>query len=75
MTIVHPQQPVNGLNPEDVFYAVDDLGTQTGYGFILYQLQPGLYPDCPVNLYFSLAGDPASRYLLFGALVARARIL
>ena len=75
MTIVHPQQPVNGLNPEDVFYAIDDLGTQTGYGFILYQLQPGLYPDCPVNLYFSLDGDPASRYLLFGALVARARQL
>ena len=75
MTIVHPQQPVNGLNPEDVFYAIDDLGTQTGYGFILYQLQPGLYPDCPVNLYFSLDGDPASRYLLFGALVARARVL
>ena len=75
MTIVHPSQPVNGLNPEDVFYAVDDLGAQTGYGFILYQLQPGLYPDCPVNLYFSIAGDPASRYMLFGALVARARIL
>ncbi len=75
MTIVHPQEPVNGLNPEDVFYAVDDLGTQTGYGFILYQYQPGLYPDCPVNLYFSLAGDVSSRYLLFGALVARARVL
>ena len=75
MKIVHPTQPVNGLNPEDVFYAVDDLGAQTGYGFILYQMQPGLYPDCPVNLYFSIAGDPASRYLLFGALVARARIL
>lgn len=75
MKIVHPQQSVNGLNPEDVFYAIDDLGTQTGYGFILYQLQPGLYPDCPVNLYFSIEGDAASRYLLFGALVARARIL
>ena len=75
MTIVHPQQPVNGLNPEDVFYAVDDLGAQTGYGFILYQHQPGLYPDCPVNMYFSIAGDQASRYLLFGALVARAQIL
>ena len=36
MTIIHPLQPVNGLNPEDVFYAVDDLGAQTGYGFILY---------------------------------------
>jgi GNAT superfamily N-acetyltransferase len=75
MTIVHPAQPVNGLNPEDVFYAVDDLGTQTGYGFILYQYHPGLYPDCPVNLYFSLEGDASSRYLLFGALVARARVL
>ena len=75
MTIVHPQQPVNNLNPEDVFYAIDDLGAQTGYGFILYQLQPGLYPDCPVNLYFSIDGDPASRYMLFGALVARARVL
>ncbi len=75
MTIIHPVQPVNGINPEDVFYAVDDLGTQTGYGFILYQYQPGLYPDCPVNLYFSLDGDASSRYLLFGALVARARVL
>ena len=28
-----------------------------------------------MNLYFSIDGDPASRYLLFGALVARARIL
>ena len=75
MTIVHPQQPVNNLNPEDVFYAIDDLGTQTGYAYILYQLQPGLYPDCPVNLYFSMEGDPSSRYLLFGAIVARARQL
>ena len=31
MTIVHPQAPVNGLNPEDVFYAVDDLVAQAGY--------------------------------------------
>ena len=75
MNIVHPREPVNGMNPEDVFYAVDDLGAQAGYGFILYQLQPGLYPDCPVNMYFSLAGDPSSRYLLFGAVVARAQVL
>ena len=74
MMIVHPQAPVNGLNPEDVFYAIDDLGAQAGYGFILYQQQPGLYPDCPVNMYFSIAGDPSARYLLFGALVARARV-
>ena len=75
MTIIHPRQPVNNMNPDDVFFAIDDLGTQTGYGFILYQLQPGLYPDSPVNLYFSIAGDQSSRYLLLGALVARARQL
>ena len=75
MTIVHPQQPVNNMNPEDVFYAIDDFGTQMGYAFILYQLQPGLYPDCPVNMYFSLEGEAAARYLLFGAVVARARVL
>ena len=75
MQIVHPQEPVNGLNPEDVFFAIDDLGVQTGYGYILYQLQPGLYPDCPVNMYFSVEGNASSRYLLFGALVARARVL
>ncbi len=75
MTIVHPPEPVNGLNPEDVFYAVDDLGAQAGYAYILYQLQPGLYPDCPVNLYFALEGDVSARYLLFGALIARARVL
>ena len=75
MTILHPQQPVNNMNPDDVFYAVDDLGTQTGFACILYQLQPGLYPDCPVNMYFSLEGDASSRYLLFGAVVARARVL
>ena len=75
MTILHPEQPVNNMNPEDVFYAIDDLGTQTGYACILYQLQPGLYPDCPVNMYFTLEGDESSRYLLFGAVVARARVL
>ena len=75
MTIIHPRQPVNNMNPDDLFFAIDDLGTQTGYGFILYQLQPSLYPDSPVNLYFSIAGDQSSRYLLFGALVARARQL
>ena len=75
MTILHPSQPVNNMNPEDVFFAVDDLGTQTGYACILYQLQPGLYPDCPVNMYFTIEGDASSRYLLFGAVIARARLL
>ncbi len=75
MNIVHPPQPVNNMNPEDVFFAVDDLGAQAGYAYLLYQLQPGLYPDCPVNMYFTIQGDESARYLLFGAVVARARVL
>lgn len=75
MNIVHPQQPVNGMNPEDVFFVTDELGTQTGYGYIMYQFQPGIYPDRPVNMYFSIEGQNSVRYLLLGAIVARARIL
>lgn len=75
MNIVHPQQAVNNLSPEDVFYAVDDMGTQMGYGYIMYQLQPGIYPDCPVNMFFSIEGQMSARYMLLGAIVARARVL
>ena len=75
MNIIHPQQPIGGLNTEDTFLATDDLGVRTGIGYILYQLQPGIYPDCPVNMYFSLEAEPSSRYMLLGALIARARVL
>lgn len=63
------------MHPDDVFYAVDDLGTQMGYGYIMYQLQPGTYPDCPVNLFFGIEGQLSARYMLLGAIVARARQL
>lgn len=75
MQVNHPQGMYHNLPPEDVFIAVDDLGNQMGVGYIIYQYQPHLYPDCPINLYFTLDCQPAARYMLFGALVARARQL
>lgn len=73
MQVIHPQGMYNGLHPEDVFIATDDMGTEMGVGYIIYQYQPHMYPDCPINLYFNLDCQPAARYILFGALVARAR--
>ena len=73
MQVVHPQMPYNGVPAEDVFIALDDLGNQQGIGYLIYQYMPNAYPDCPVNIYFTLDGRPAVRYLLFGALMARAR--
>ena len=63
------------MSPDDVFYAVDDMGTQMGYGYIMYQLQPGIFPDCPVNMFFSIEGQLSARYMLLGAIVARAQVL
>lgn len=75
MQVIHPQGMYNNLPPENVFIAVDEMGTELGVGFIIYQFQPNLYPDCPINLYFSLESQVSARYMLFGALVARARQL
>ena len=71
----HPMGPLHQIPPEDVFLSVDDGGTQTGMGYVICQVQPHLDPDCPINIYFSLECAPQVRFLLFGALVARARQL
>ncbi|MBQ8313287.1 MAG: GNAT family N-acetyltransferase [Clostridia bacterium] len=75
MQVSHPVGMFNHLPPEDVFLATDEMGNDMGMGYMVYQYQPHLYPDCPINLYFSLDCQPAARYMLFGALVARARQL
>lgn len=75
MQIVHPQTALGSLPPDDVFLAVDDMGMELGRGYIIYQFQPNLYPDCPINLYFSIEGQATAFYMLFGALLARARQL
>ncbi len=73
MQVTHPQEPFMNYPPEDVFVAVNDLGVQSGYGYAVYQYQPSVYPDKPVNIFFNMDCTPESEYLLFGALVARAR--
>ena len=37
MQIIHPQGMYNGLNPEDVFIVVDDMGVELGQGYIIYR--------------------------------------
>lgn len=73
MQVTHPQGMYKNLPPEDVFVALDDMGQEMGVGYIIYQYQPHVYPDCPINLYFTMECQPAARYVLFGALIARAR--
>ncbi len=75
MQITHPQEPFMNLPTEDVFVAVNDYGVQLGYGYVMYQYQPSIYPDRPVNIFFMMDCAPEAEYLLFGGLVARARQL
>ncbi len=75
MQVTHPQGGWNGIPAENVFIATDDLGSEAGRGYVIYQYQPHLYPDCPVNLYLSLDWRASGSFMLFGALIARARQL
>lgn len=75
MQVTHPQEPFMNVPPEDVFVAVNELGVQAGYGYVMYQYQPIVYPDRPVNIFFTMDCTPEAEYLIFGALVARARQL
>lgn len=76
MHVTNPQEPFKGCSPDNVFVAVNDLGVQAGHGYVMYQYQPGVYPDRPVNIYFNMDEcTPEAEYLIFGALVARARQL
>ena len=36
MRVIHPQGIYNGHPPENVFIAIDDMGTQFGMGTIVY---------------------------------------
>ena len=75
MRVIHPQTPYNGIAPENVFVAMDDMGAQYGVGSIVYQYQPDMFPDRPHNLFISLESQQAAQYLLFGALMGRAQQL
>ena len=73
MRVIHPQGIYNGHAPENVFIAMDDMGTQYGVGTIVYQYQPDMFPDRPHNMFISLESQPAAQYLLLGALLGRAQ--
>lgn len=75
MQVTHPQEPFMNLPTEDVFVAVNEYGVQLGYGYVMCQYQPSVYPDKPVNIFFTMDCTPEAEYLLLGALVARARQL
>ena len=71
--VMHPQGVYNGNPPENVFFAMDDLGHQVGVGTIVYQHQPDMFPDRPHNMFISLDSQPEAMYLLFGALMGQAQ--
>ena len=75
MQIRHPTLPINGESPENTFIVVDDMGNELAIGQITYQLLPHRFPNCPLNLFFTLSGMMEARYMLMGALASRARIL
>ena len=61
--------------PDSLFPLCYAYGVQLGYGYVMCQYQPSVYPDRPVNVFFTMDCAPEAEYLLFGALAARARQL
>ena len=73
--VTHPQGPIDNLPPENILLAVDELNNEAGRGRVIYQYTPHMDPECPVNLYFDMKSSLGARYVLLGALMARARQL
>lgn len=73
--VIHPGAPVEGVPAENVFMVLDDLNNAIGSGRVIYQYTPHMDPDCPINLYFDMKCALPGRYILLGALIARARQL
>nr|MBR4281194.1 GNAT family N-acetyltransferase [Clostridia bacterium] len=75
MQVIHPAEPWQNIHPDDIFDVVNDQGLRCGRGHVVYQHLPAIYPDKPVNIYFTMECTPEAEYMLYGALVARARQL
>lgn len=73
MQVIHPSEPWNDMQPEDIFDVVNDQGVQCGRGYVICDYQPAIYPDRPVRLYFTMDCTPEAEYVLFGALMGHAR--
>lgn len=75
MQVIHPQTAVGSIPPENYFLIRDDLGAPLGEGHTVYQFQPHLFPEAPVRIYFEMNAQPQARFMLLGALIARARLM
>lgn len=75
LRIMNPSAPWQNLPPENVFLAVDSSGRQHGMSYLIYQHLPHLYPDRPVNIFFSLQADDRARAMLLGTVIGRGRAL
>ncbi len=73
--MIHPNGSVEGVPADNMFYALDELNNQVGTGRVIYQYTPHVDPDCPMNIYFDMKCSLGARFVLLGALIARARQL
>jgi len=73
MKVYHPQGPYQGMPAENVFHVADDMGVEVGVGYVICFYQPDLFPERPMNLYLHMEAPHGARYILFGALLARAK--
>jgi GNAT superfamily N-acetyltransferase len=75
MRLSHPSVPYQGIPPQDVFFAANDLYVQLGLGFVVLSFNQEMYPDKPLEIYLSIDAQPTARDLLLGALLGRAEQL
>ncbi|MBQ8537726.1 MAG: GNAT family N-acetyltransferase [Clostridia bacterium] len=75
MKVYHPQAPYQGIPAENVFRVADDMGVEVGVGYVICFYQPDLFPERPLNLYLHMEAPQAAKYMLFGAVLARAKQL
>ncbi len=75
MRITHPQSAYRGIPAEDTFFVMNDQQVQLGSGYLIPFASRELYPAQPLSIYMELTAQPSARYLLFGALSARAEVI
>ena len=71
MHLSNPSAPFQGIPKEDVFFVSSDQYVQLGYGYLVLSMQPRLYPDRPMQIYFHIEAQLSARSILLGALLGR----
>lgn len=73
MILRHAREPIEGVNIDDTFEAVDERsGATLGSCTIFVHENAELFPGRPIRIYMDIEGDPTPDALL-GAAVARAK--